>query len=188
MTKNTKLTFQYEKINICQNYNKAFTLIELLVTIAIVTILANVSIAIFEQYRTKAYNTETLATQRVLIQIAHAIENEIEEATIIRAQGASSYCYKPTNSVPMCGEYNARLSQTFQTLLPDKLKNNNEFFYYAEVTRHPAGINSQVDIFHCRGDISTSWRSQNGVITEYRWTKTEMYGHWRDWCPGFYNT
>ncbi len=39
--------------------NKAFTLVELLVTVAIIGILASISVALYDQYRLRAYEAET---------------------------------------------------------------------------------------------------------------------------------
>ncbi len=83
--------------------NKAFTLIELLVTTAILGILAATSIAIFDQFKTKAYNVETLSAYRQIIQIAYALENEIVNAPRIAPhQAALSSCNKSTTRDIFC--------------------------------------------------------------------------------------
>lgn len=140
---------------------QAFTLIEFLVTIAIVGVMASISVAQFSEYRSKAYDVEALSAAHLLKDVAMTLESEME----LEGFTTSTNCFSITSrggrsfSCPISHAQDPLVAKLMK-LIPQNLYTNPRMFigYNALVSGTVREFTARAR--HCDGKMLYSWRGQ----------------------------
>ncbi len=164
------------------NASAGFTLIELLVTVAIVAILASTAVAVYEEYRVAAFNSEALSAQNLLRTAAEVLQGDLLESEC-PSSPCTTICSNESGSFSCSGT----LVDKATALIPAAVRNNPNLKFVMSVSDKWGPSNDipiLVDTYHCKGDkyFSSSVYGSEGNLSFYDSKKTDFAAPWGN-CP-----
>ncbi|MCA9750053.1 MAG: prepilin-type N-terminal cleavage/methylation domain-containing protein [Romboutsia sp.] len=148
------------------NREKGFTLIELLVSVALIGILSAISISVYDEYKTKAYDVATQMLVKDLSNILYAISSD---GPVLSARGnmGPDEFYKCTKLAydSMNNDNNAVVDIDTCSMIYNFIGQKDNGDYLHEYFYWDTSINSEriyVDAYNCKGGSDAFYLSDNG--------------------------
>lgn len=138
-------------------YSKAFTLVELLVTITILGILATISVAVFAEYRRKAYDAVALSELHSLqnsVQLIHTYSLSPVHDFIFQMApnpsvgGGTTHC-STSGIEPAC-------SGSSMEDIEKYLGHNHNEYVYATLSKVNSSVGYRINTYHCKGSFQNT--------------------------------